>query len=300
MSLVASSNNTWSDKAVLHIYGASYLLFSLCALTQHRLHYNEVKKTLAQMSEIKRMLLGQAISVSFGAADGEVSVVLRESAINTSSDAGSQNARTACRALFEKADVNGVPDGRLDFLELYNALMQSGFVFDVCILRSMFDEVDTDHDGQIDMNEFVEFVLNHDGKMTDNQKRWKAFTTMIVQTDFWVANIAVFGGVSLLPGNYSSSERSSMNWFFASSVSWFILSVYEAFRIVSLAAGNYDALAYGKVNFKRVVLRAILNSAGRQTNSVADWLDVPAEFVTCRTVSVAVGDYNGLVESKDM
>lgn len=300
MNVITSSNaDNWAYKIVLHVDGASYAIFSVCALLQHRLNYKEAKRTAAQFEEIKRMLLGQAITVgSRELANGETSIAQMESAIRTSFEAKSETAMTACRILFEKADGNGVAgesDGKLDFLELYDALMQAGFVFDVEVLRSIFDKADTNHDGQIELDEFVDCILSFDAAMTVNQKRLQSISTMTREADFWVANFEVLGSFSLLPGNYVNSKRSRMNWFFASDLAWFIPAVYEAYRICSVAAGNHDALAYGKVNFQRVVLGALCRSDHmheRQARFGAESLKVRADCDTCRIVSVGAGNFN--------
>lgn len=254
-------SESWPEDFVWHFDGASYVLFSVCAFLQHRLNYQSVAKTQEQTEELKQMLLNQVVDMS-GAFDMSGGIT-----------------RAACQIVFRHIDVSGVegvPDGALDFVEFYDALMQAGFVFDAEVLRSIFDEADTNQDGKLQLEEFVEYVLGIDANQSVARKRWSVLRTYLTGVDFWMANSEVFGAVFLLPGNYVSSVRSSMNWYFAADVGWFVPAIYESCAMIAEAAGEYDALTYSSMNFKKIVQDALENFSVSSTKR--DDEDVESDY----------------------
>jgi len=61
------------------------------------------------------------------------------------------------RRLFDRIDTSR--NGKLEFEEVRDALLESGIVIHPNILRAFFDSVDTNHDGVIEFNEWRDFLL---------------------------------------------------------------------------------------------------------------------------------------------
>lgn len=258
----AYKEDDWSEDAILHLNGIGCILFLFGANLQQFTQFRSVAKFLDYAEELNRAIILMVAnicrrSIRSITTGGDKTDTEIEAETLKSLASKSETARDACRLLFESFDVRGVgggSDGNLDFVELYDALTQAGFVIELDVLRSIFHAADVSGDGELQMDEFVDYILHINTNKTAWERNWGIVKAMAKTAQFWMNWVKVIGGVTLTIGNYADlSTTARMNLGLTGTLCWLITISYGIYCVGKGFADYYDSVAQSKINFKSAV-----------------------------------------------
>jgi len=257
--LAAYKEDDWSEDAILHLNGIGCILFLFGANLQQLAQFRSVAKFFDYAEEFNRAIISMIANICRRSitAGGDKTDTEIEAETLKSLASKSETARGACRLLFESFDVRGVggsSDGNLNFVELYDALTQAGFVIELDVLRSIFHEADVSGDGELQTDEFVDYILHIYTNKTAWERNWGIVKAMAKTTQFWMNWVKVIGGVTLTIGNYADlSTTARMNLGLTGTQCWLIPMSYGIYCVGKGFADYYDSVVQSKINFKSAV-----------------------------------------------
>lgn len=233
-----------SPNAIKQLYGWGSILYAAGAICLWYLQYEDAANILNYQQEMNGIFLG-FVAEELGA---------------TVETATEEESRAACHKVFERFDVGAGSgsDGNLDFIELYDALTQTGFVIQQSILRSIFDAADVSGDGQLQLDEFIDYVLGIKTGKTEFEKQMDILKYMGMTVGFYMVLMSVTGGFLFIAGSYVDDAKAASNLYLAGTIGFLVPLTRFLYTLVSGHSDYFGALALGKINFKKAIIAKII------------------------------------------
>ena len=137
---------------------------------------------------------------------------------------------TGARILFEIMDIS--QDSNIDATELFDALTVLGILIPVHIFHQLFSRVDKSGDGNVDIGEFIQYIISIEASMSTKAQFMATLHMIIKESSFYLVLIQCSAGFLQTIAAYSlniPSDR-TRNMFLVGSCFWGIGGLYFLMR----------------------------------------------------------------------
>lgn len=234
---------------------AGGFLYTAAALSGLVPYYRNVKRDFIYAQELKEVIR------SIARRNGS----LPEMPGEDDGGVANRSLKETARKLFEDIDTsNGRPDGRLDFIELNDALTQAGFVIRLDILQSIFKQADSNGDGVLEVREFVNYVAGGSTDVSGMALTLKIIKYLMRDVDFFIMCDLVFASACFFAGStigcFPQISYDVVDALYhIGAWAYLVSSVYFTFWLFQGNSDRFDALTLRKLKFKKAMLKRAKN-----------------------------------------
>lgn len=241
--LIATFGSDLPEQTLFNLNGIGGILYLVAAAFQFRSYYHDINSFLDYGHELNMIIL---------------SLVAKSASKQRDIETGNENMVAAAKELFAKIDVfGGGGDGNLNFIELYDALTNEGFVVQLEILHSIFEQADLNDDGLLQLDEFIDYIVNMKTHVTPEKRFWEV--VQISKSDFFFLTLILqlVGSALICVANYGNmAEKTGTNLNFLGTMCFFIPILNYLHGQVEEIASGYDAVVYSQTKFKNEFVAA--------------------------------------------
>lgn len=237
--LIATYGSDLPEQTLFNLNGMGGIFYLVAAAFQFRSYYHDTSSFLDYGHELNMII--HSLAAKSAKKQGDI-------------ETGNEDMAAASEELFAKIDVaggEGEGDGNLNFIELYNALTNAGFVVQLEILHSIFRQADKSGDGLLQLDEFIDYIVNMKTHITPQERFWEV--VQISKSDFFFLTLILqlVGAALICVANYGNmAEKTATNLSFGGTMCFFIPILNYLHGQVEEIASGYDAVVYSQTKFK--------------------------------------------------
>lgn len=140
-------------------------------------------------------------------------------------------------------------DGNLDVMEIYEVLIEEGVLIPYDTLLELFNSADKSADGQLQVEEFTEFITNMQIAKDPWRYRLQMLKCVPYTSSFFGWLMFFFGGIFFTMGSYFDTMDSAY-WYFAGAICYGLASAKNVFGTIVGHYQHFYAVEAGKAQFR--------------------------------------------------